>query len=700
MKKQLLCLLLLPAIVLGFAVSGCDKGNENSLEHLDNADLLALSYEKLENADLSFNFAIDKTVKAVDNSAKAVAAANKADSRKFETGYNNYVIVPSDYNDYNEEGFDYFEQQNEFLERIRGSARNIADFAINNVTVMNTVVNRGYYENYLMDYDSKNDILTVSRFSYSDDTYTDLEEFSRVKIYYDNDGDETVEMFNFVSKNKTVQNIERVVYTPNKYYYIINNYQNETYSFDVAYNSQEGWRGLSTYFNPDNPYLTGNGTYDYANGMINLRFLIEYNDTVYTFADYIIAYKQGMETGSGVAAAPDDELRIKQYGVFSPAGLDIVCEANIISLNLRDIEGWDSVKFNGYVDRDVCYDYMFDSADDVISLSNGTEININNNIWTKEFGLIKEIDGVYYDKDDNVVNFVEENCAEIFKIRANDMVYYWDQPNNPQKSYNGQIDFTYQDEKLPLDEQIALLSDCFKELGLSLNGAENTDVIDTLAYLQANKQRFTTDIFTYLLDKEYNAKEIRSAFKSIENELSVDENSIKSYLNEFEKIEYNNLPKKPENIGLVNLSENIQGKAKLDKDGIDFSSIKVTVNKSIILSEDNKYTIVTGWSNATGTLFAEAFSPVIYSGNAMEFAGNAAVALPASVEGEYTLKSFFGKITENGYIRLSEIISTPVERFETFEIKIPAEGGYYLNKYYSEGNDIKLKVTFVAQTDN
>ena len=180
MKKQLLCLLLLPAIVLGFAVSGCDKGNENSLEHLDNADLLALSYEKLENADLSFNFTIDKTVKAVDNSAKAVAAANKADSRKFETGYNNYVIVPSDYNDYNEEGFDYFEQQNEFLERIRGSARNIADFAINNITVMNTVVNRGYYENYLMDYDGKNDILTVSRFSYSDDTYTDLEEFMRL----------------------------------------------------------------------------------------------------------------------------------------------------------------------------------------------------------------------------------------------------------------------------------------------------------------------------------------------------------------------------------------------------------------------------------------------------------------------------------------------------------------------------------------
>ena len=63
MKKnyKILSLLIISIIIFSCILSACSNGFNMNLEFKD-ADLLAISYDRLENADLSFNFSMEKSV--------------------------------------------------------------------------------------------------------------------------------------------------------------------------------------------------------------------------------------------------------------------------------------------------------------------------------------------------------------------------------------------------------------------------------------------------------------------------------------------------------------------------------------------------------------------------------------------------------------------------------------------------------------
>ncbi|MCM1533627.1 MAG: hypothetical protein NC099_03130 [Corallococcus sp.] len=152
---------------------------------------------------------------------------------------------------------------------------------------------------------------------------------------------------------------------------------------------------------------------------------------------------------------------------------------------------------------------------------------------------------------------------------------------------------------------------------------------------------------------------------------------------------------------LVKFNANVSGEGVIDENGMDFSSVMFNVDKTVILSSSKEYSVFVCWDGKAEDVYSDAFGSVVYANAQTSLSGNAEILLPAPLtEGEYTLTAYFGRKTDNGIIRLSDVGVIPVDKFETFETAVVNGGHEYTYKFEYAGKSVKLTVSVTENSEN
>lgn len=678
-----------------------DTDGSTELVTPEDADILALSYDRLQNADLQFDFSIElgnKTVKSVENGGTALSAAQNVvlsdtvAEEVFETGFDDEKWVQV-------EEFNYFESNQEHLDIMSEEARDLADYCIDNITVTNKAVEQGMYT-YLLSYDAATDTVTAQcKTVYLEGDF----ENTRVSIYYDEDGDETVDMVRLINNSNSEQT-EHIVYTKNKYYlietyYVEEGWEGGMYNIQVAYKDKETglWRGVSTAFNSQNPYLTGEGVYDYGNGMLNLQFIFETENALFEFNDRVIAMRfdgeNWYETGSSVEADPDDKMELEQYSLYATDGVSCEQDWRLISTQIAALTGWKTLHIVLDTESEINSPYSeqyFRDEKDYLELDDGTRL-IYGSVWTRDLGWLTPTDSSRYDAPYVAADGTTVDAADLgdeYVNFGNGIIQIYGEP----KEIGGGV-FNFGVSVDGSDAASELLYDCFVDSGL---GFRNTSAIlfKDMSDLQQNRTVYADQVFEYLFGCAYTADDFMSQCGVIIDNFADMKSSVGNSMEGLEKVQFKDLPDIVD-VELVTLADKIEGTAQIDSNGVDFSGMTVNVPKSVIFREDSTYCVYVGWGSAKGSVSVSAFDDEVFEGKAMTFAGKSGLALPeTTTEGEYTLVAFFGKRTDDGVIRLSETVPVAVEG-DGASYQVSAGGGYLEHTIAMTNGVATLTVAFV-----
>lgn len=652
---------------------------------LANADVLALSYDRLENADLSFDFNLNKGAPLTRMNTPGLLAASAGGGASYTLEAESVEVGDTLSNT-------YFSSNEDRLEHMSDEARALADFAIEHITVMDRAVVSGSHT-YVLHYDQAIDQVSVLVVRNEGQTVT----YQEICIYYDADGDETVDMWTHnvtAYSSYTVTSTEHVIYCANKTYYIASRANNPSYDFTTElYHVQcarkvEGkWMGFSTFFNLGNEMITKEGEYDYANGLLYIEFLIETDTGLYSFSERLIPVRNGSEMWSGVEAQPTDDVAFVHTSLQTP-GIMIDRLNTLAQIWLSAFTGWESLTVQ--LDR-APGSYEYQDEDDTFMLADGTSLP-SYCAWGPDYGLLwpKAVgdDSEWWVNGELVAR---ESLDWNGLIRFVGVQAAFDTENAC--VMNGMATFQLGDGNYAL--RLSLLAQFMEHFGLTFVDGVSSDVLANIAALIAAQEQYTDQLFYHLFEKELGGEAYVKMCLSLATEMKDYANRIAGRVAAYETMSFEELPTRPQNMALVSFASGLVGSATLSENGFDFSGMTASIGKTVILSEGKSYGVCVGFASPQGTVFVNGFTPKPYALEAMTFQGAANVPIPDAQEGEYILKCFFGRKTESGWIRLSEILDVPLTGFADFSFERDGNGGYYRYELKKSEGEVHLAVTFV-----
>lgn len=679
--------------------NGSEGGGNTSTEpvYIENGDIIALSHSRLENADLSFNFSFDFGEEESDESVRSSNASYKLTGASSD--YDTLVIskedcsVPELYND-------YFSGEEIYLDTLSQSARALADYMIERITVMDTVVSE-MDSRYILSYDRESDTLTAIMYMYENG---ELSSYAKVKIYYDEEGDETVEMWSG-SYSDMESNTQYVFYTAGKRYeisravsFMFEGERLTDYYTTSAIKLDGKWNALRTFFSRNNPLISKEGEYDFGNGLLFLEYLIETENNVYMFNDNLRPYRDGGELWTGVPAEEGDEIRIIPWLVLAP-GFTYEDGYFIVSTDILD--GWSRIVITMDEEYEIEYnpdirDFFFNSENDYLLLEGGFRLTVGT-VWNKDEGW-----GTLFD-DEGTLYFVNMD-DERFLIDDSFPVVTFTSTHSYGNRAEGTIEegtLLYLDTISTTDtfaKQFEILNDFFTYSELSFIDEMDEGFLTELRSLLENKEGYTNKLFTGLCGTEYTFDGYKSAVLAIADELDGAKESflelVSTYGNE---VDISEIPERPSDLALIELGSQLTGTGTLTEDGFNTEGMSATVNKASIFSEGAEYTIIVMLDSGSTQVLLDLFSTDTYQHGQMTFTGKSC-ALPELELGEYALKAFLARQNENGYVRISEVIPLLLTMNEEISYQIQLEGGYNEITYENNGLYISASVRYVDTT--
>jgi hypothetical protein len=126
-------------------------------------------------------------------------------------------------------------------------------------------------------------------------------------------------------------------------------------------------------------------------------------------------------------------------------------------------------------------------------------------------------------------------------------------------------------------------------------------------------------------------------------------------------------------VSFINMNGIVSGAATYDPstNRFDTSSIVVAINPSVLLQRDENYTIVYGLLSEQSFTYLGQELPVTYVGEAFNGNGglNQELTKDQLFDGAFVLVGFIARVTDTGYIRVSNVSVIPFESFdETLEV--------------------------------
>jgi hypothetical protein len=245
------------------------------------------------------------------------------------------------------------------------------------------------------------------------------------------------------------------------------------------------------------------------------------------------------------------------------------------------------------------------------------------------------------------------------------------------------LQVTAENEQTALNQILAYLN----HIGLTYKYGPTTDLISEFALLMTNYQETAASISMVhpmfdMPDSFSNDETFRSAIEWMIGYLDIDSvimDMLPIYdrmtLEEMEALEID-----PTQVTLLDLSELLEGTINMTDELLDTSGLILTGGRSQLYQTNQQYSLFYTLSIGGKQHHFATEAPVTYTGLPLTIQGNGLFDLPDDLPaGTYLLTMFLGKITDDGPIRLTNVISAPIQSFESFEFQreAPLEGGYY-----------------------
>lgn len=736
--KKFLSVLISAVLCLG--LTACNDpdngGGNNPPEYFANADILAYSYSRMENADLSFNFEVKASTESGD--ARLVSNITTGGAYVEDGKY----IMPNT-TEAEAPKTSLFDQYNDMLEGVRDSCRETVDYVIEKVTVMDTIVNN-FGNRYILHYDSENDIVTVYKYYESspepseggdkigsnvvgddsntlpavfDDKITSLD---KITFYYDEQGCETVEYYRYdVSKFNGIVDYSAtsIVYTPGKKYSIktygcqidpqtLQVASDDGISITIADRSSGKWQGVSfSRLTRNNAYFTKQGDY---NGS-DLIFLFETDQGVFCVSGRILVNRDGtIIYGGGVPAMAEDEVFFAADYVDAPGFFTMVDyekkAPTMFSSRLDLFKGWNKAVLN-YTEGS--FHMYFGGEGSFIEYENGVIVESNATYWNEDIGFIKTIDAedgnglLTEDGQTHDYTWLMESVDMNKTIQISGGQMYIN-PETMQPTSGLYIDysitggFSTWDDSMT-EDLFGVVAKYFKVIGLEHENYDVDKIINLTDNVCRNTDVYVNSLSNSFLGFDFTVDNLKNYIASECDKAKALAQSFSGFRSGYEVVNMSDLPKLPSNFTAISLDGKISGKVTVSQSGLDFSAVSVSVEKSVLLGDQNEYGICAVFDGEGSYAVQNAFESKKYSNANMTINGKSSAVFPELSVGSYELKLYFGKNTDGGYAKISNMVSANVNSFSDFNYQIQGNGGYYQYSFTYEGGKAYVDVDFVDQ---
>ncbi len=736
--KKFLSVLISAVLCLGLTACNdpSNGGGNNPPEYFANADILAYSYSRMENADLSFNFEVKASTESGD--ARLVSNITTGGAYVEDGKY----IMPNT-TEAEAPKTSLFDQYNDMLESVRDSCRETVDYVIEKVTVMDTIVNN-FGNRYILHYDSENDIVTVYKYYESspepgeggdkigsnvvgddsntlpavfDDKITSLD---KITFYYDEQGCETVEYYRYdVSKFNGIVDYSAtsIVYTPGKKYSIktygcqidpqtLQVASDDGISITIADRSSGKWQGVSfSRLTRDNAYFTKQGDY---NGS-DLIFLFETDQGVFCVSGRILVNRDGtIIYGGGVPAKAEDEVFFAADYVDAPGFFTMVDyekkAPTMFSSRLDLFKGWNKAVLNYTGGSSHMY---FDGEGSFIEYENGVIVESNATYWNEDIGFIKTIDAedgnglLTEDGQTHDYTWLMESVDMNKTIQISGGQIYIN-PETMQPTSGLYIDysrtggFSTWDDSMT-EDLFGVVAKYFKVIGLEHENYDVDKIINLTDNVCRNTDVYVNSLSNSFLGFDFTVDNLKNYIASECDKAKALAQSFSGFRSGYEVVNMSDLPKLPSNFTAISLDGKVSGKVTVSQSGLDFSAVSVSVEKSVLLGDQNEYGICAVFDGEGSYAVQNAFESKKYSNANMTINGKSSAVFPELSVGSYELKLYFGKNTDGGYAKISNMVSANVNSFSDFNCQIQGNGGYYQYSFTYEGGKAYVDVDFVDQ---
>ena len=699
------------------------------------AEVLAAK-DRLEKVDFNFEFSMDSDTGAgqsYSTGEEYFSAATYSDvpggaQKVFSADRDALVNSAIERSSYN-----MFENVSTMTEMAAQNARELADWFIENVYEMDVAIRHSVWT-YYMHHDKVTDALYIEKFTDANE-YVE-EGYERVTIYYDSEGDEVIEIFSVNGKF-----INKIVSCEGKYYEVLSTFMDNyggmelgwtdeykfVYSRVFAYKENGFWRGMDVYCNTHFSLFSDNGAiYPGSNECLTVNSFVETELGNLVFSSNLEPrHANGQKVcGWNEETMSDENVKVdgdyyKYYtnGIEYLEGMiDSTYDQNYVptfTISLHGLDGWDAIVADIKDDVDLERGSFYaEHMDELYLTSGGNKIPLN--VWySKQHGYLtldgypnfgeftRLSDGAIIPTDE--MNFGEcvevsavvglnaqcdkiERCQLSFYVHSLD---YWDSEKG---EYIVSAD-------VMTEEELQLIEYYLNEVGLTsgMNGISLPRLMINAFY---DGNTITSNMFEKAMgfdisDPAENVSGFREYTAALIAEGENFQNSgrqalLDSYVTEdFSEDKLNAF--KALGASILEISGNISGSVVVVDGEMNFEGLTVTLPRSTILSSNRNYVTVVTFSVGNDSATIPVYQNQDYSGNNLTFMNSGRFALPENLTtGTYVLSAYYARGTEDGNIRISDVVPVPVYEFADFqtEYTLTIEGvemTYTADYHYEDG---------------
>ncbi len=554
-----------------------------------------------------------------------------------------------------------------------------ADWAIDNIKIMNTWIQKDS-RRYLLNYDSKIDVVNLFKITEMPHLYG--VQYLKTSIYYNDCGEEVIEVW---ENNYYYDGIYKDTHVAIYY----NSVAARDFNFyDVGYdkdNQRTGglFRGIN--LNADGKYQYYENHSCVISGTGGWYSVIPHVDNVNeTISAYptnthpLNAYTPDGNSNVVSIIYRDDKYNISLY-LPSMNGVTAILieEDSLIGKNVDSPETQQFLIDEGYLPLDNYYGFDDQSSNNYttgIKTANGSYLSTDA-LWNDSINLKKVTLDIYHARSDDGNAYNNYYGVVDFEITANTLN---DALNNlSQYLADAGISYKYGDISILFDEVCNVYN-------------SNTELFKTLSITNPFMKLPYAALSSYsnyqsTIDFIYNYVNVKTEFDTL--------------LEEYSTIQFSEMPEDIDldDVTFVDMNNITTGEVIIDENGIDTSGISVDFPKSVLLFQGNEYSVFYAFTIKNKLFIIDNETSQIYDNEELNFTGNLVnEGLPDVPVGDYMLTMFFGKLTTDGFIRISNVIPVKATEFEDITLSYNSgdAGGTFAYDYvYYEGN-ILIQFTY------
>ena len=650
---------------------------------LDNADELLISLDRLENAqfeidlDTIFSEASEtqsthrsRTLSSILNQATTLDVSDPYDPENYipHTYWQQYLfhknlyqmpaiidgyhVITQTLTSYNSHALNNLY---DVTGQVTSQARSRADWAVDHLTVVDTWVTQDDFK-YLLHYDEELDRVELyTIWAYAPSSITSYE---KIYVYYNANGEEVIENW-----------VEQIYTDPTV----------PGYPGVLGYHNSVAGRDFNYYaIWLDEQYLPREDMHHYRGINLNDEGFFEYydNNMHMVSGDYgWYTIQPGIDDVRELIYYPENPIMT----VYSPdASTDVLTiypmfdGGFIVDLCLPSMNGVEAL----LVEEGGMYQENQDSeSTQAFLIDEGFQTMPDwwvMDVWDVEVTAgFRTSKGSYYGNRGSVTGDVTLQSVRV--IIGSEGYRDYDYYHNYYGMASLYVDAT------TIAELVEMLTVYFEDVGLIYKFGDTALLFNELGYVYENHETIgrkisvMNDVMGGPADMYGSFEQLVAAEAFITNYLSI-RTVLIQMVNDLDEISFSELPSKNDldAISLIDTSSHLTGSITMPSSVVNTSGLVGTLNQSPLLQNNQSYSIYYALQIGGKLIELNHEIPQVYTGQTLTFNGNLSFQIPGPDLdfGQYQLVAFFGKVTPDGFLRISNPVPWNVNDYAEFSWQI------------------------------